>query len=421
MRKNALRVVAVAAVVALVATGCSTKATRSGGATGTDGVRTGPGVTADTITLAALTDMSGPFAPIGKQLVQVGELVRAEVNNSGGVCGRKLEFQVSDHGYNVQKAVTLYKSMEPNSLAFLQILGAPINAALAESVTRDKVLTLPATFAQALLANPYVVLPGATYDLELVNGVAYLAEQGRLARGDAIGHIYQEGEYGASALAGSRYAAEKLGLKLVQRQVKATEEDMASYVTSLKAEGVKAVLLTTSPKQTASVAAVAKSVGLEVPLVGNNPTFTQSLLDTPAGPALRANFLWSSTVAPLSADRPGPKAALAAYTKAYPNEKPSYSVGSGYGAAKVFVEIVRKACQNKDLTRDGMAKAFRQLGQVDTGGVFPPLDFSKPGKPSTTASGIAQPDPALPGGLKEVRAPFVSDLAKEYPAGADAK
>ncbi|MCW2640654.1 MAG: hypothetical protein JWP76_2960 [Dactylosporangium sp.] len=421
MRNSALRVAVVAAVAVLVTTGCATKATRSGGARGGDGVKTGPGVTADTVTLAVLTDMSGPFAPIGKQLVQIGELVRAEVNDTGGVCGRKLAIQVSDHGYNVQKAVTLYKSMEPNSLAFLQILGAPINAALTDSVKHDKVLTLPATFAQTLLANPYVVLPGATYDLELVNGVAYLAEQGKLAKGDAVGHIYQEGEYGASALAGSRYAADKLGLKLVQRQVKATEEDMAGYVASLKAEGVKAILLTTSPKQTASAAAVAKSVGLDVPLVGNNPTFTQSLLETPAGPALRANFLWSSTVSPLSADRPGPKAALAVYTKAYPNDKPSYSVGSGYGAAKVFIEIVRKACQNKDLTREGVAAAFRQLGQVDTDGVFPPLDFSKPGKPSSRASGIAQPDPALPGGLKEVRAPFVSDLAKEYPAGADAK
>jgi ABC-type branched-subunit amino acid transport system substrate-binding protein len=421
MRQKVLHVLTVATVVALAAAGCTTKGARSAGTTGGDGVKTGPGVTADTITLAALTDLSGPFAPIGKQLVQVGELVRAEVNGSGGICGRKLAFQVQDHGYNVQKAVTLYKSMEPNSLAFLQILGAPVNAALADSVKRDKVLTLPATFAQSLLANPYVVLPGATYDLELINGVAYLAEQGKLVKGDAIGHIYQEGEYGASALAGSRYAAEKLGLKLVQRQVKATEEDMASYVASLKAEGVKAILLTTSPKQTASAAAVAKSVGLEVPLVGNNPTFTQSLLDTPAGPALRANFIWSSTVSPLSADRPGPKAALAAYTRAYPDEKPSYSVGSGYGAAKVFVEIVRKACQNSDLTREGMAAAFRQLGRVDTGGVYPPLDFSRPGKPSALSSGIAQPDPALPGGLKEVRAPFVSELAKAYPAGADAK
>jgi ABC-type branched-subunit amino acid transport system substrate-binding protein len=421
MKQPALRLALVAAVTVLVTAGCSTKAAKTGGTSGADGVKTGVGVTANTITLGVLTDMSGPFAPIGKQLVQIGELVRTDINNSGGICGRKLEFQVQDHGYNVQKAVTLYKSMEPNSLAFLQILGAPVNAALEEEVKRAKVLTLPATFAQALLANPYVVLPGATYDLELVNGVSYLAEQGKIAKGDAIGHIYQEGEYGASALAGSKYAAEKLGLRLVQRQVKATEEDMAGYVTSLKAEGVKAVLLTSSPKQTASVAAVAKSIGLEVPLVGNNPAFTQSLLDTPAGPALRANFLWSSTVAPLSADRPGPKAALALYTKGYPNEKPSSSVASGYGGAMVFIEILRKACQNKDLTREGMETAFRQLGQVDTGGVYPPLDFSKPGKPSSRSSGIGQPDPAQTGGLKELRAPFVSDLAKDYPAGADAK
>jgi ABC-type branched-subunit amino acid transport system substrate-binding protein len=421
MRHTALRTVVVAAVAVLAVSGCATKGAKSGDSTAGDGVKTGVGVTADTITLGVLTDMSGPFAPIGKQLVQIGEQVRAEINGAGGICGRKLAFQVQDHGYNVQKAVTLYKSMEPSSLAFMQILGAPVNAALGDSVAHDKVLTLPATFAQALLASPYVVLPGATYDLEMINGLAYLNEQGKLAKGDAIGHIHQEGEYGASALAGSKYAADKLGLKLVQRQVKATEEDMASYVASLKADGVKAILLTTSPKQTASAVAVGRSIGLDVPMVGNNPAFTQSLLDTPAGPALQANFLWSSTVSPLSVDRPGPKAALALYTKAYPNDKPSSSVASGYGGATVFIEILRKACQNKDLTREGMVTAFRQLGNVDTGGVYPPLDFTKPGKPSSLASGIAQPDAAVTGGLKELRGPAVSDLAKGYPAGANAK
>ena len=47
-------------------------------------------------------------------------------------------------------------------------------------------------------------------------------------------------------------------------------------------------------------------------------------------------------------------------------------------------EILNKACDNKDLSREGLIKAAHELSGVDTGGlVAGPLDYTKVGEPST--------------------------------------
>ena len=67
--------------------------------------------------------------------------------------------------------------------------------------------------------------------------------------------------------------AEQKGLKIIEAQIKSTDQDMSAQVTQFKAAGVKAIALTVAPGQTASVAAVAESQGLDVPILGNNPVF----------------------------------------------------------------------------------------------------------------------------------------------------
>ena len=45
-------------------------------------------------------------------------------------------------------------------------------------------------------------------------------------------------------------------------------------------------------------------------------------------------------------------------------------LGAGYAQAEVMDDILKKACDNKDLSREGIVKASRQLSGVDTGGVI---------------------------------------------------
>ncbi len=408
MSKSFSRAAAVLAAAALattaVACGDDKTSTSSGGSTSAASpteVKTGPGVTAKQISLGVLTDTSGVFAGLGIPLNEGNAAFWKKQNAKGGVCQRTVSLDVKDHGYDPQKAVSLYREIAPKSLALNQLLGSVMTAALIPSLQKDKMISVLAGWPSQLLANPNIVVVGATYDLEMINLVDYLVEQGKLKQGDKVGHIYFEGEYGENALTGSKYAAKQQGLTLVEQKVKATDRDMAAQVGTLKRQGVKAILVSTAPAQMASIAGVAAATGLKVPIGGSGPTFDPALLKTPAAPALEANAVFSAGTAPYSLKSPGVDAMRAAYSKAFPKGEPKYSITAGYAESKVMFEILKQACADGDLTREGVQKAVRKLDNVDLGGlVAGTLDYSKLGQPPSRATYISTVDKAADGGLK---------------------
>ncbi len=401
--------------VALVASACSTKTATSGGST-SGGVKTGPGVTAKKIRLGVLTDESGVFASLGTTVTQGNQLGVDAINTAGGICGRQIELEVQDHGYDVQKAVSLYAQEQPNVAGMLQMLGSPMTTALLDQLKTDHMLGATATWASTLLRSDDIQISGATYDIEQINGISYLYDQGKIKKGDKIGHIYLEGEYGANGLAGSKFAAEKLGLTVVPVQIKPTETDLTSAIGQLKSAGVTEISLTTTPKQTASAVGVAAVAKFNVPFLGNNPTFSPLLLGTPAGPALEANLYVSGSSIPLSADNPEAKKVLAAFKAKYPGKPSNAGVAYGYGVAQIYAQTLKAACDKKDLSRVGIESAFRTLTNVDTKGLIAPLDYSKPGEIPARQTFIVRPSKAnlAIDGLKVEKDLFESAIAKEY-------
>ena len=396
------RTAAAVLAIGLIAAACSTKASDSGGgSSGAGGVKTGTGVTADTITVGQLTDVSGVFAALGKSITQAEQLYFDQLSAAGGVCGRKINVVTKDHGYNVQNAVTLYQQMKDQVLGFPQVLGSPISAALLDQYTSDKVIAVPSAWASTLLTNKQIMIVGTTYDYEMINAVDFALEKKLINKGDKVGHIYFEGEYGADALLGSQFAAQKNGLNLVEKKIKATDTDLTAQVTDLKNQGVKAILLTASPTSTASVAAVDAGIGLNVPILGSNPDFSPGLLKTAAAPALQKLLYGVASWQQPNGTDPGTQKFVADYKAKYPDSQLDGGLTWGFGAAKAFTEVLKKACTNKDLTRDGLNAAFRTLSNVDTG-VVAPLDYSKPGASPSTKVYVFQPDASQAGGLKVV-------------------
>jgi ABC-type branched-subunit amino acid transport system substrate-binding protein len=404
------------AVLAITAAGCSSKS-GSGGDSEADGVKYGPGVTADKITLGALTDMTGVYATLGKSITQAQKLYFDELNQAGGVCGRDVEVLVRDHGYDVQKAVGAYSELQPKVAGLPQVIGSPVMSAIAENVAKDKLLTIPAAWPSQLLKVPYVQIVGGTYELEMINGIDFLVREKGLKKGDKIGHVYFEGEYGESALAGAKFAAEKAGLTIVEQRIKPTDNDMTSQVSALKSEGVKAILMSAGPRQSASLAGVAAAGGFNVPILSNNPGFSPQLLGTPAAKALEANFYYVSAIQPSSSDSPEMTKLVDAYAKKYPNDVFDAGATFGYVSAMLFGETLKAACEAKDLTREGIYKALQTLSAFDSGGLMPVQDFSKPGQIGTRESLIQRPDAKAKGGLVKASEPFTSDAAKEFDLG----
>jgi ABC-type branched-subunit amino acid transport system substrate-binding protein len=399
-----LLAVAVAATLSLALSACSGKANQaSSGSTGD--LKTDIGVTGNRISLGVLTDLTGQFAPLATELTNAEKLYWEERNAAGGVCdGRyQVDLDVRDHGYNVQNSVSLYASMKTKNLAFEQILGSPMNAALSADIQKDGIVTLPASWAPVLLKNPLMTVVGATTDLEVVNLLDHLLEQKQLADGDAIGHIYFEGELGESGLIGSKKVAAAHNLKLVEAKIKPTDTDMTAQVTTMKAQGVKAIVMSTSSAPLASAAAVASAQGLQVPLLGNTQTFAPGTLKTPGGAYLRSHFLGAQPVSPF--DQPASKAVLDAYLKKYPGTNPTLQISYGWARADVMRQLLERACSADDLTREGLVKARQSLAKVDTGGLAPVLDYSTAGAPPTRESYLMKASDA-PGGLVLDKGPY---------------
>ncbi len=406
--------IALAVSVALVIAGCGGDDDDAAEASA-DGVKTGPGVTADTITLGRLTDATGPFKNLSLNL-QAGEtLWLDEVNAAGGVCGRQIKIDSRDHGYKADQATILFPDLEPEVAGMVEVLGSPVIAALKADFAEKQITSSALAFSSQLLDQEYVVVPSATYDVEFINALSYLLDEGLIKAGDKIADIYIDGEAGQNGLAGAKYVAEKHDLQVVERKVTATDTDMTNIVTGLRGEKVKAIFMTTSGAQTASVAAANQALRLDVPMVASSPSFDPALLDTPAAGALDGNLYIATSSVPYSSDVPKAKE-IATKFEAANTGKPSAAVQFGYALGMVWQQILEQACTAKDLSRAGILAAKNASATVDLKGLVSDLDFSKPGSPATREVYVARVDKSEKGGLKQVKALSVAPDAKTYKA-----
>jgi ABC-type branched-subunit amino acid transport system substrate-binding protein len=398
----------VAATLVVAATGCSTKAENgsSGGGGSSGDVATDVGVEGKTITLGVLTDLTGVFAALGKDITNANNLYWHDhkVCDTYGV-----KVNVQDTGYVPQTGVQLYSSIKDSILAMQQTIGSPINTALAQDYEADQIVNFPSAWGETLTQIPGTGVLGPTYDVEISNGYDYLLKKGLLHEGDTVGHIYFEGEYGATGLAGTKKVAAEKGLKVVEAQIKSTDQDMSSQVSQFAAAGVKLIALTVAPTQTASVAAAAQAQGLDVPILGSNPVYAPGLLQGPTAQWLKDHLYVAAPIGTFEKHQD----ILDAYKKAYPDVAAPSAGGVllGYGMSTVMNQVLDKACDNGDLTRKGVLDAFNHLTNIDTGGLIVPIDAFKPGRSPSLQSYIEQPAD-VPGGAKVVQDAFEGQFAE---------
>ena len=397
------RFVVGATVLAVLVAGC--------GAAEEPPVQVGPGVTADTISLGVLTDMTGPFSATSLLRIKGYELFLGELNERGGICGRQVQLKQADHGYDVDRALEAYFELEPQVLGFMDVTGAPMTEAIEPDLMQTRAIAAPASWSATLLGNPHMVIVGTTYDLDVINGLDHFKRNGLVGEGDTIGHVYVDSDYGRNALEGSTFVAEQWGMELIAKPVQETS-DVAPQVAELRAAGVKAVVLSTSPQQTATAAGTAERLGWDAPFLVSVPGYDPRILDSPAAAAAVKRVHVVSPIAPFATDQPGPRAVAEAFTRKYPELEADASVDHGYVVAVAFAAILEKACEKRDLSRDGVLRAYHDTNKVETNGLTGDLRFSLVGRPSTTLSYMSRLDPATPGGLAVVANLFESELVK---------
>lgn len=135
-------IVAMASIVALAVSGCSTRG--GGGDDGGDGAAASPGITDDSITLGVTTPLSGPTAGPGTCTVAGLEAYMGAANADGGIefgdgKTRTVEIKTYDDTYDPQKALANFQQMvSDNVFAATSGLGTPTNRAWREAAIDEE-------------------------------------------------------------------------------------------------------------------------------------------------------------------------------------------------------------------------------------------------------------------------------------------
>lgn len=412
--RRALVLPVVALASALTLTGCS-MAAPSGTQAKPKDLTTDVGVTRAEITLGALTEYSGPFKDLGIGVVHGQQVWVKETNTAGGICGRKIKLEIRDDEDDVSKAKTQYAALEPTVLGFMQILGSSVTTALSQSLIDNETTAIVLSRSSDLLSNPYVIIPATTYDVEMINALSYLMEQGKIHDGDTVGHLWLDGEYGTNGLRGAKYFAQRHHLTLRDAKV-TTTSDMHHFVAAFAgAPRVTAIALSTTPDQTAAALTANQQLRLNVPMIGNSAAFSPQLLFGPAAGALGNLSVMESSV-PFSAVAPRAQHVAEAYRQAGYLQLPNSGVPYGYAIGKIWGQLLKRACTNGNMSRSGIQEALLQSTNITTDGLVADLNFTKPGSPASREASVDVPDAAALGGLREVKPLFVAPDAQGYVA-----
>ncbi|OYD70579.1 ABC transporter substrate-binding protein [Rhodococcus sp. OK302] len=413
--KNTLKVLGPTLVIALAVAGCSSKATDSDSAAASGDLKTGIGVTADAITLGSLVPLSGPIGGLGQDGVAGIQLWFDKVNANGGVCDRQVRIESRDNKYNSQETMTQYTSLRSDIAAIVNLSPGTDAVTLGPKLAQDGLGVMAGSFDPVLLAVPEAFMPGTPYDVEAVNGVAYLVKQGTLKEGDTIGVIAYPNGIGAAVTNGVAGAAKQFGLKVENTKIDSTATDATSQVNTLRQSGAKAIVMGTAAAQTVSAASVAKASGYDVVIQATN-LLSSGDLAGPARDALVGHVVLTSNNAPFSSNAAPVQELLAAWTAKYGDRAITSPAASGYLMARLIEKGLNQACKDNDLTPKGITAAMSKMGAISNDGLAVDLDYSTPGKAPSLSSFIIKPDPNAKGGTVIVQDPAASDAAVKYAA-----
>ncbi|MGH9077807.1 MAG: ABC transporter substrate-binding protein [Acidimicrobiales bacterium] len=420
MRKKA-RWTAAAAALALGAAACSTSTSGPTSAgQGPGGMRVGPGVdrATRTVTLGALTPISGPVAVIGTPLTYGQQAYFRDVDARGGIAGWKVRLDVADTRYDAQTQVQEYDRIAPDVAFVGQSLGSPTTQAIESLAASAGILVGTAAQDSAFVNQRVNAVIGTPYAVDMANAMHFVAQHRPGAR---VGFIYQNDAYGADGLKGftAGAAADHLD-RVATASYQPSDTSFTAQVLAMRQAGANVVALTALPTPAATMVATAASMGYHPQWVFQLSAWSEYLMSstgaqggvaTPVAPALAGVWVLGYLAQWGDPSVPGMARFLADQRRYFPTQVPDSYFIYGYCLAEMEGDVLAAAIAAKDLTRPGLLDAKLHLGRVDFGGLMPAADYTPALGPADRETTVSQVDPSVPGYLRTIQPYFTSPAA----------
>ncbi|MDR1969081.1 MAG: ABC transporter substrate-binding protein, partial [Burkholderiaceae bacterium] len=231
------------------------------------------GVTKDQIVIGTIQDLSGPVAGLSKQVLMGLQLRVDEINEQGGINGRKIVLKVEDSGYDPKRAVLAAQKLVDQDKIF---------AMVAHTGTAQNIATFPVLFDKNIISffplsagREMYEEPNARFKYALIStyydqmrvAVPRLAKEKGAKK---LCAIYQDDEFGLEVLRGAEAGAKASGTELAEKtSYKRGATDFSSQIAKMKAADCDFVAMGTVVRETVGVMAEARKTGF-------NPTFLGS-------------------------------------------------------------------------------------------------------------------------------------------------
>ncbi|MBW1785234.1 MAG: ABC transporter substrate-binding protein [Deltaproteobacteria bacterium] len=236
------------------------------------------GVSDTEIVIGSHQDLSGPIAGWGIQVKMGLEMRAREINEAGGIHGRKIRMVIEDNAYDPKKAIMVTNKMISRDKVFMFIgnMGSPTAGATKPIISRKKIPQMFPLTAASLFFEPYdrYSFAGFTpyYDQARII-VKYFVKAKGYKR---IGLMYQDDEMGAIMKKGVLDELAAQGLKIAGAEsYKRGATEFSSQIAKLRKVNAQVVVLATIIRETVGALKEAKKIGWDVDMCGMSPAFTK--------------------------------------------------------------------------------------------------------------------------------------------------
>jgi branched-chain amino acid transport system substrate-binding protein len=320
------------------------------------------GVTKTEIVLGMHTDLSGPAATYGVSSSNAVKMRFDEVNEAGGIHGRKIRLVIEDTQYQVPRAVQAGAKLFNRDRVFAIVggLGTPMNNALFKDQFDAGVLNLFPLSAARSMYEPFHKLKfygAASYVDQMKAGINYfVSKKGK----KALCAMYQDTDFGKEVLDGVVAQAEKMKVKIVETTAhKPTDQDFSPQITKLKAAGCDLVAMGTIVRDSIVPYATARKIGWnDVDFLGSAATYDLFVAAAQGG-VTEGLYAMGLTAMPYR-DTLSPAA-----QKWFDNYKERYKVdpniGAIYGHVAADLTVVALEKTGPELTTDNFIKAMESI------------------------------------------------------------
>jgi branched-chain amino acid transport system substrate-binding protein len=320
------------------------------------------GVSKTEIVLGMHTDLSGPAATYGVSSSNAVKMRFDEVNDKGGIHGRKIRLVVEDTQYQVPRAVQAGAKLINRDRIFAMVapLGTPMNNALFKDQFDAGVPNLFPLSAARSMYEPFNKLKfygAASYVDQVRAGINYfVAKKGK----KALCAMYQDTDFGKEVLDGVQMQADKLKIKVVETTThKPTDQDFTAQITRLKAAGCDLVVLGTIVRDSIVPYATARKIGwTDVDFLGSAASYDLFVAAAQGGVTEGLYAMGLTDMPYRDTFGPAAQAWFDRYKERYKNDP---NIGAIYGHVAADLTALGLEKAGADLTLNSFVKGLESI------------------------------------------------------------